>query len=134
MAASLCASRPFAEQLVTTMSAGAHTRSVPAMVDAVAERYPDALAVSCPDSRLSYAELVADSTTAAQSMWASGVRRGDRVAFLLTDVSAEHIALLLGTLRLGAVAVTLNARAKVRELNFVLERAAPSILITASWF
>jgi fatty-acyl-CoA synthase len=104
------------------------------MVDAVAERYPDALAVSCPDRRLSYAELVADSKAAAQSMWASGVRRGDRVAFLLPEVSAEHIALLLGTLRLGAVAVTLNARAKARELNFVLESAAPSILITASWF
>jgi fatty-acyl-CoA synthase len=103
------------------------------MVDAVAERFPDALALSFPDGRMTYAELVDASVAAACRIRAAGIRRGDCVAFLLGEASAKYVAVLLGTLRLGAVAAPLNARAKQRELSLTLAQAAPRLLLTTAW-
>ena len=64
---------------------------------------------------MTYSELVEASVGAARRLRAAGIKHGDCVAFLVADVSADYVALLLGTLRLGAVAATLNARAKVRD-------------------
>ncbi len=113
---------------------GAPARSVPALIDAVAVRTPDAPAAWFPDARLSYGELVQASIRAARRLRAAGVRRGDRVGYLLAEGSAEYAALLFGTLRLGAIAVALNARYKGRELQHTADRAGLKLLITSSWF
>jgi fatty-acyl-CoA synthase len=116
------------------MDKNGNGRSVPALIDSVARRTPEALALALLEDSCTYAELVQRSVTAARSLRAAGVRAGDRVAFLLADVTADQIALLLGTLRLGAITAVINARFKARELTHALTVCEPRLIITAAWF
>ncbi len=75
---------------------------------------PDVVAVRADDGALTYAELDAAATGAAQRLSALGVRAGDRVAIALPARRA-FVQTLHGCLRLGAVAVPVDSRLKARE-------------------
>lgn len=75
---------------------------------------PDGVALRSADGTLSYAELDAAGTLAAQRLSAIGVRRGDRVALAL-PARAPFVAALHGCMRLGAVVVPLDLRLTAAE-------------------
>lgn len=89
--------------------------------DKSTDLYPDRTAIIDGDRRYSYAEARAYSERIARGLWASGVKREDRVAIF----SHNHPAVLfcmLGMLRAGAAWVPINFRnaadANVEFLNY----------------
>ena len=81
-----------------------------------AENYPDRPALIFPDSRLTYSELSALSQRYARAMMGGGLSRGDHVGILAIN-RPEYVALLFACMFSGAVAVLLNARFRVQELQ-----------------
>jgi fatty-acyl-CoA synthase len=101
------------------------------LLDRGAARDPAAMAVQFPDAGSTYGELAGSSMLMARRLHAAGVGPGDRVGVLFLRVGVEYIAFCLGALRLGAIAVPINSRYKVHELQHVIEHAGLSLLFTS---
>jgi fatty-acyl-CoA synthase len=108
--------------------------TVTAVIDALAESSPGAPAIQFPGRRIGYGELAARTLQAARRIAAAGVGRGERVAILLAELDADYLAYALGALRIGAIAVPVNARYKTRELAHLARDAQPGLLITSTRF
>ncbi len=89
---------------------------------------PDATALSQAERTRSYRELAVRTDRLAGGLAASGVRRGDRVAYLgLNDLAAVELLFACG--RAGAVFVPLNVRLVARELAFALRDSGSEVLV-----
>ncbi|WP_262414243.1 condensation domain-containing protein, partial [Actinacidiphila acidipaludis] len=88
----------------------APARTVTAAFAEQAWRTPGAIAVSCDDQALDYAELDAASTARAQSLVRAGVGPGDTVAVVL-ERGVELVTSALAVLKAGAAPVLLNPEA-----------------------
>jgi fatty-acyl-CoA synthase len=121
-----------------SQEAGAHPstrwRSVCELLDAQSARTPTAPAASFPTSESTYAELGAASIVAARKLRAAGIRAGDRVGILLREGCEPYVSLGLGAMRLGAICVPINARNKTHELEYVVDHAGLSLLVTVDEF
>jgi long-chain acyl-CoA synthetase len=71
-----------------------------------------------------YAELAAAIERCAADLAGAGVRGGDRV-LVVGENCAAFVAVLLGTARLDAWAVPVNARLSAREVDAIREHCAP---------
>lgn len=96
-----------------------------------ARSYPQAPAVADPRLRLNYGELDRAANRFANLLTHSGVKDGDRVAFILPN-RVELAIGFLGTLKAGSIAVPINWRLKAAELDAVLTHCQPSLLVTKS--
>jgi long-chain acyl-CoA synthetase len=89
---------------------------------------PGVVAIRSGERALTYAELDERSNRLARALFALGVSRGSRVAYL--DRSApEVIELLFAASKLEAVTVPLNWRLAPPELERILEDCAAPVLI-----
>ena len=89
---------------------------------------PDRPALSLEDEvTWTYRELHAQSNAYANSLLGLGVAKGDRVGILMHN-SMEYVALYLGIVKIGAIAVRLNFRLTSAELEFVIGDAGASVL------
>ncbi len=79
--------------------------------------------------RISYRELADQSLRFAAHLHRSGIKRGDRVAVYLPR-SIESVVALFGIWSAGAVGVVLNDVLKTRQVNYILEHAEASLLLT----
>ena len=73
---------------------------------------------------LSYAQLFAAADRLAAGFHARGVRKGDRVAFFLSN-RPEFVTAYLAVIRLGAVMVPVNLAYRRREIAHMLADAGP---------
>jgi long-chain acyl-CoA synthetase len=80
---------------------------------------PDRLALVDADTRLSYAELDARTTSAALALLDAGPHSGDRVALQL-GTGVDLVVLYLGALRAGLVAVLVNPSYTAPEVERLL--------------
>jgi len=78
---------------------------------------------------LSYAQLFAEADRLAAGFHARGVRKGDRVAFFLSN-RPEFVTAYLAVIRLGAVMVPINLAYRRREIAHMLADAGPRLLLT----
>ena len=78
---------------------------------------------------LSYENLFAQADRLAAGFAARGLRKGDRVAFLLGN-RPEFVAAYLAVIRLGAVMVPINLGYRRREIAHMLGNAEPRLLLT----
>ena len=108
-------------------------RTLPEMLDAVADGYPDRPFVITGHGSVSYADLADWSTRIARGLLARGVQAGDRVALFLPN-GAEMIAARFAVARAGAVAVPVSFRLHARELLQLLTQSEASALITMEQF
>jgi 3-hydroxybenzoate/4-hydroxybenzoate---CoA ligase len=92
------------------------------------ERHGGRMALVCADRSLSYAELAAEATRAANALRALGVRPGDRVLLLLRD-TPEFVAAWLGAVHAGAVVIGLNTKLGVDEYRHVVTDSGARLLI-----
>lgn len=113
----------------TATEISAHT--IPSMLDARADQ--DGVAVMFPTEQASWPEFAERSWSAAASLRALGVGPGDKVG-ILQHGDIEMISLMIGTMRLGAVAVPVNARYKATELQYLVEHADLSVLVVGQDF
>ncbi|MDP6692220.1 MAG: AMP-binding protein [Alphaproteobacteria bacterium] len=108
-------------------------RTAPALLEEMAARQPGHESVVDGDRRWSYAELLAESKSIANGLWALGVRPGDRVAILMGN-RAEWLSGYFAILGLGATAVALNTWLTPPEQAYQLNHAQVTTLILADRF
>ena len=80
---------------------------------------PDRAAILHAGGTLTYRDLDAAVSRAANAIDALGVRRGERVCLLMND-TPQFCAVFLGTLKAGAVAIAVNTRLPETELAFIV--------------
>jgi pristinamycin I synthase-3/4 len=109
---------------------------VPVSAETVLDRFycqvrsaPDAVAVSCGDTRLSYRALNARANQLARRLVRIGICRGDRVG-LLAPRSLELVVAVLGILKTGAAYVPFDPEYPRNRRAFMAADAAISVLVT----
>ncbi|WP_033018360.1 AMP-binding protein, partial [Streptomyces rimosus] len=109
--------------------AGAAGRTVPGLFAHATARHPDAAAVVSGALTLTYGELDARANRFAHHLHAQGVGAGDRVAVLLPR-TAELVTVLLGIAKAGAVFVPVDTAYPAERVRYLLEDAAPALVVT----
>jgi fatty-acyl-CoA synthase len=102
-----------------------------AFLERSASVFADSTAVVHGDRRLTYAELAALTTRTARALQASGVRPGDRVAYLcpnIPEMLVAHFAVPLA----GAVLVAINTRLAAEEVRYILDHSGSRLLVVDS--
>ncbi|MET0397551.1 MAG: amino acid adenylation domain-containing protein, partial [Longimicrobiaceae bacterium] len=99
------------------------------LVEAQAERTPDAVAVVSGEAELTYRELDRRADALARRLAALGVGPDDRVALSLERGQGAMVA-LLGILKAGGAYVPLDPSYPAERLAYMLEDAAPRVLLT----
>jgi long-chain acyl-CoA synthetase len=94
-----------------------------------ARDYPERPALLFEGRPMSYRECHQLSSQAAGAFRSAGVAKGDRVALFLPNVP-EFVVAYLGVLKLGAIAVSMNAGLKNDETGFVLSDCEPKVVVT----
>lgn len=92
---------------------------------------PNRVALSSPSLGLSYKELDEQVRAHARALWSTGVRPGDRVAFMGSP-RVEFVISFLATASIGAIWLGLNPRYSARELEYVLSDASPNLVFSAA--
>lgn len=93
-----------------------------------AEQVPDRVAVITGDEGWTVSRLADQSNRLAAGMAEHGVKPGDRVALHMHNV-VEAALTYLACLRLGAVAMPLNTRLALPELQDLIRRTEPAIYL-----
>ncbi|MGE3304731.1 MAG: AMP-binding protein, partial [Rhizobiaceae bacterium] len=91
-------------------------------------RFPDKDAVVLGDRRVTYRELDGRVDRVASNLLKAGLKPGDRVALLLGN-GLEFVYSVLATARAGMIAVPMNIRQKLPEVEFVLNQCSASAII-----
>ena len=91
-------------------------------------RLPEKTAIRFGDVRVSYAELDDMVRRVAAGLKEAGVKKGERVAWLLPNC-LEAVSVTLACYQIGAVAVPMNYRYVDREALDVIERVDAGILV-----
>jgi acyl-CoA synthetase (AMP-forming)/AMP-acid ligase II len=99
------------------------------MTERGASRAPLHLALVSGDNRLDYAVLHAAVLRCVAALRASGIGKGDRIAYLGLN-SIDYVILLQAALRIGAVTVAINWRLVAREIAFIVADARIALLVT----
>ena len=94
-----------------------------------AERTPDALAVVCGDSSLTYHELNAQANQLAHYLIKAGVGPESLVGICL-ERSLEMMAAILGTLKAGGAYLPLDPALPKERLEFMIADAGAAVVLT----
>ena len=89
------------------------------------------VAVLFDHAEITYQDLRDRTVRVAESLHASGIGAGDRVAILLTD-SPEFIASFVATISLGAIAVPINLALRREDQLFILKDCGACAAIAES--
>lgn len=98
------------------------------LVDAGFRRHPDKTAIIYEGERYSYRDLDEKSLRFANALREIGVKKGDKVALLMTN-SADYIFAYFGIIRSGAVVVTVNYRLAGPELHYIIGHSDSSVVV-----
>jgi long-chain acyl-CoA synthetase len=98
-------------------------------VERGAADFPDRVALRHAGNGVTYGELNRLASALARHLCQVGVRTGDRVAITLPN-RPEFVIAYLATLKLGAIAVTLNARLRAPEQRHVLTDSGSCVLVS----
>ena len=108
-------------------------KTIPDLLDELADRYPDHEALVGGETRLSYRELRDAVRRLAKGLHALGVGRGDKVGLLMGN-RPEWILADFAIVLLGGTMVAINTWATARELAHVLRHSDTRFLITVDRF
>src|ERR1700752_2060585 len=97
------------------------------------QQYPKRTAVVCGRERLNYAQFAERVGRLAGALRKTGVRAGDRVAFLSTNCH-RLLEAYYGVIEAGAVLLPLNIRLAPQELAYILNDAGARVLFLQSHF
>ncbi len=114
------------------MRRGDDLRVADVIRDQAAQR-PDTVAIAHGERELSFGAVDQRSNRLAQALRSTGVRPGDRVAYL-DRTAPEVIELLFAASKLGAVVVPMNWRLAAPELGAVLADSRAPVLIAGEQF
>lgn len=109
--------------------------TIGANLAATVARVPDRDAVVdvVTGQRWNYAELAEAVARLATGLLQAGIRPGDRVGIWAPNC-AEWVLVQYATAEIGALLVSLNPAYRAHELQYVLQKAAPAMVIAAREF
>jgi HIP---CoA ligase len=107
--------------------------TIPAVLDAAAERFGDHEAVVDGGERITFSQLRDRAEVVARALIASGVQPGDRVAIWAPN-SVHWVEASFGIYAAGAVQVPLNTRFRGNEAGHVLRTSQAKLLLTVTNF
>ena len=110
-----------------------HNLNPVSFLDRSAFVYPHKPAVVYGDTRYTYAQLNERVNKLAGALRSVGVRKGDRVAFLVPNIPAM-LEGHYGPMRLAAVLVAVNIRLSPREVAYILNHSGAKVLVFDSEF
>jgi len=100
------------------------------MLQETTERYPGNPAIIYEGKQISYEKLNQFVEALAHHLQKLGVRKGDKVALMLSNCP-EFVISYFAALRIGAIAVTLNVMSTSYELQHLIEDSDAKVFITA---
>ncbi|MBV9092215.1 MAG: AMP-binding protein [Mycobacteriaceae bacterium] len=103
--------------------------SVPAVLDARAEQFPDRVMMSIAGIPVTYAQMRDRSCAAANALTRLGLNRGETVA-LFTGTCPAWVYFWLGAARIGAVTAAVNAANKGEFLEHALRLSRAKVIVT----
>lgn len=98
------------------------------LVDAGFRRYPDKTAIIYEGKKYSYRDLDEKSIKFANALRKIGVKKGDKVALLMTN-SADYLFAYFGIIRSGAVVVAVNYRLAGPELQYIIGHSDSIVVV-----
>src|SRR5919205_1780779 len=98
-----------------------------------AEVFADKTAVVYGERRSTYREFGAEATRLARALQASGVRPGDRVAYLCPNIPQMLVA-NFGVPLAGAVLVPINTRLSAEEIRYICDHPGAVMLVADTEF
>ena len=90
--------------------------------------FADKTAIAYGDRRLSYSEFGSEATRLADALRASGIRAGDRVAYMVPNIP-EMLVANFGVPLAGAVLVAVNTRLSPEEVRYVCDHSGAKVLV-----
>ena len=99
-----------------------------AFLERSADVFADKTAIAYGDRRLSYREFGAEASRLALALRASGVQRGDRVAYLCPNIP-EMLVANFGVPLAGAVLVAINHRLSAEEVRYICDHSGAKMLV-----
>jgi fatty-acyl-CoA synthase len=115
----------------TAPIAASPTRTLPVILDALAERHGDAPALIGERETLSYRALAARASRYARWALAQGIAKGDTVCLLMPN-RPDYMAAWLGITRIGGVVALINTHLTERSLAHCIDIVAPHHVIVAA--
>jgi acyl-CoA synthetase (AMP-forming)/AMP-acid ligase II len=106
--------------------------TLPSLFDAFCALYADTIAVIAEGERLTFSELNAHATRAAEALaggW--GIGKGDRVAIAMRNAPAWIVA-YMAVLKAGGIATLINGWWEAGELAHALQLTEPKLVIADS--
>ncbi|TGY36629.1 non-ribosomal peptide synthetase [Stenotrophomonas maltophilia] len=91
--------------------------------EAMCDAHPGAIAITCGDESIAYADLDARANAVAALLAGHGIGRGDRVA-LFIDRSVDLIVAMLAVCKAGACYVPVDPNGPIERLRHILRDAA----------
>jgi long-chain acyl-CoA synthetase len=98
-------------------------------VETAAKLFPVKTAILFEGKQIRYNQLNAAANRLANAMKSNGVKQGDRVALYLPNIPEFAIS-YLATLKLGAIAVSVNPMLKAYELKYILDDSGAVLVFT----
>ena len=98
-----------------------------------ADVFPDKTAIVHGERRLTYREFGAEATRLARALQVSGVRPGDRVAYLCPNIPQMLVA-NFGVPLAGAVLVPINTRLSPEEIRYICDHSGAAMLVADTEF
>ena len=90
--------------------------------------FADKTAIAYGDRRLSYSEFGAAATHLANALRASGIERGDRVAYMCPNIP-EMLVANFGVPLAGAVMVPINVRLSAEDVRYICDHSGAKLLV-----
>jgi fatty-acyl-CoA synthase len=109
----------------------APSRTLPVVIDELAERHGHAPALVCERETFSYRGLAERARRYARWALAEGLKPGDAVALMMPN-RPEYMAIWLGLTRVGVVVALLNTRLTGAALRHVVLVAKPRLAIVSA--
>ncbi|MGH8227620.1 MAG: long-chain-acyl-CoA synthetase [Steroidobacteraceae bacterium] len=108
-------------------------RTLPLVIQELAERYESAPALVSPDASLSYRALAQRANRYARWALAQGLRTGDTVCLLMENC-ADYMVVWLGLTRAGVTVALLNTHLTGEPLRHSIRIVTPRALIAGAGF
>ncbi len=99
------------------------------LIEDAAQNFADKPALISENQRINFNQLNCSSNAVAHLLKQIGIVKGDKVALMLPNIP-EFVYSYFATVKLGAVAVTLNTSSTAHELSYLLDNSDSKVLIT----
>lgn len=109
------------------------SRTIPALLDELAERHPDSEALVGGGQRYTYRSLREAVISYAKGLHALGIGKGSRVAILMGN-KPEWVIADLAICSLGGIMIAVNTWVTTRELGYILKHSDADTLIMSDRF